>query len=171
MKQLDADVCVVGAASPDVGTPGDCARRASRSSCSRRGTRVGGRTWAVSTSTTGRTSTTVARGSVRDRTGRTPLAAEMGRATYAQYVAGDNVFVEKGKPRRYAGSTPLRVNPLQLASVGIAMSRLDRMAKQVPLERPWEAKKARVLGLADGWPLDHVQRAGKQRRARWSPTS
>jgi monoamine oxidase len=158
MKRLDADVCVVGAGFAGMSAAWRLREAGKEVVVLEARDRVGGRTWTVYLDD----GTHIDRGGAWFGPGQDrayALAAEMGRATYAQYVAGDNVFVEKGKRRRYAGSTPLRVNPLQLASVGIAMSRLDRMAKQVPLERPWEAKKARVWDsqTAGRWITSNVQ--------------
>jgi monoamine oxidase len=39
----------------------------------------------------------------------------------------------------------LRINPWQLANLGIAVSRLDDMAKKVPSDNPWMAANAREL--------------------------
>jgi len=71
------------------------------------------------------------------------LAAELGVGTYPTWGRGEHVLVHKGVPGRYRGTTPYRLGPLQLASLGVAIARLDRMAKQVPLEAPWEAARAR----------------------------
>lgn len=43
---------------------------------------------------------------------------------------------------RYEGTVPLRLNPFQLAGLGLAIKRLDRMARTVPLDAPWEAARA-----------------------------
>ena len=71
------------------------------------------------------------------------LVAEMGATTYPTWVRGDNVIVLKGAARRYRGTTPLAIGPVQLANLAVAMTRLDRMARKVPLEAPWEAAHAR----------------------------
>lgn len=71
------------------------------------------------------------------------LVREMGLETYRQYTTGDNIIVVDGKVRRYAGTIP-RVNPLALADLGIAVARLDAMARSVPLDAPWEAEHARA---------------------------
>ena len=42
---------------------------------------------------------------------------------------------------RYQGAIP-KLNPIVLADVAQAQARLDRMAKQVPLDAPWRAPKA-----------------------------
>ena len=71
------------------------------------------------------------------------LAAAVGVRTYPTYTRGDNVFVRDGEPKRYRGEVPLSLGLLQVASLGITMKRLDRMAATLPLDAPWEAERAR----------------------------
>jgi monoamine oxidase len=71
------------------------------------------------------------------------LATELGVGTYPTWTRGDHVVVVGGAARRYRGTIPLALGPLQVAGLGIAVARLDRMAKQVPLESPWQARRAR----------------------------
>ena len=51
---------------------------------------------------------------------------------------GDNVIEYRGRVRRYRGTIP-RLNPAVLVDVEQAQRRLNRMARRVPLEAPWEA--------------------------------
>ena len=69
------------------------------------------------------------------------LLDELGLETFPTYDIGDNMFEHAGALRRYAGSTP-SLTPLILADIGVAMWRLDRMARTVPLDAPWSAAKA-----------------------------
>jgi monoamine oxidase len=69
------------------------------------------------------------------------LIKEMGAETHRTYVAGDTILANGGKVQRYRGDVP-RINPFALASAGRAIHRLDAMAKKVPVDAPWEAKKA-----------------------------
>jgi monoamine oxidase len=69
------------------------------------------------------------------------LAAELGVHTFPTWNAGENVLHVKGRPHRYRGAIP-RVNPALIADIGQAQVRLDRMAKRVPLDAPWTARKA-----------------------------
>jgi monoamine oxidase len=71
------------------------------------------------------------------------LAAELGVATYPTWARGENVLVTHGVTRRYRGTVPFGIGLLQLANLGLGMARLDRMARQVPLEAPWQARQAR----------------------------
>jgi monoamine oxidase len=70
------------------------------------------------------------------------LAAELGVATYPTHIAGKNLLFAGGKARPYRGTIP-RVNPVALAALGVAMWRLDAMARQVPTDEPWRAPRAR----------------------------
>ncbi len=70
------------------------------------------------------------------------LVAEMGATTYPTWSRGSHVFVKHGVVHRYQGTIPPGINPLQLVNLGLAMARLDRLAKDVPLEAPWQARRA-----------------------------
>jgi monoamine oxidase len=69
------------------------------------------------------------------------LASEMAITTYPTWAKGETVLVGAGGVKRYRGAMP-NINPISLASLGLAMARLDKMAKQVPLEDPWNARRA-----------------------------
>ncbi len=69
------------------------------------------------------------------------LAAELGVATYPTFAQGESLFAWGGRVRRYRGTIP-RINPMVLADVGQAMARLNRMARTVPLDAPWRARRA-----------------------------
>lgn len=69
------------------------------------------------------------------------LARDMGVDTFPTYAQGQNLNEWRGKMRRYNGSIP-RINPAVLVDVEQAQQRLNRMAKTVPLDRPWAAAKA-----------------------------
>jgi monoamine oxidase len=68
------------------------------------------------------------------------LVSELDLETFPTYTAGKNVFERKGRLGRYAGTIP-RANPVGLAEVGLLMWRINRMAREVPLEAPWKAPK------------------------------
>jgi monoamine oxidase len=69
------------------------------------------------------------------------LSVELGVDTFPTYDEGENVIEWRGENRRYRGAIP-RINPAILADVAQAQVRLDRMARRVPLEAPWEADRA-----------------------------
>lgn len=81
------------------------------------------------------------------------LAAELGVATFPTYDEGAHLIEVGGRRARYTGaiSDPRiglvrdlskAISPLALADFEQARARLDRMARQVPLEAPWTARKA-----------------------------
>jgi monoamine oxidase len=72
------------------------------------------------------------------------LASELGVATFPTHGAGDNVIEYGGRLRRYRGTIP-RINPVVLLDVERAQRRLNRMARRVPLDAPWEAPGAAAL--------------------------
>ena len=82
------------------------------------------------------------------------LAAELEVGTFPTHDVGRHLIEIGGKRASYSGAlTDARVelvrdlsraiSPLALADLEQARARLDRMARQVPLERPWAAPKAR----------------------------
>lgn len=139
-ESLDADVCVVGAGYAGL----TAARRLSQAGQSvvvleARG-RVGGRIWTH----------TLADGSPVDRGGAwlAPghdaifgLAGEVGVSTYKTWVKGAHLLIGEGRIRRYTGLIP-KISPLAVITIALAQARINRMARQVPLEAPWTAKRA-----------------------------
>jgi monoamine oxidase len=82
------------------------------------------------------------------------LAAAFGVATFPTYDEGREVMSMRGKRATFSDFTEIgietlrdlskAVSPLALIDFEQARIRLDRMARQVPLEAPWEAPKARL---------------------------
>jgi monoamine oxidase len=69
------------------------------------------------------------------------LAGELGVSTYKTWVKGAHLLVDGGRSRRYTGLIP-KISPLAVATIALAQYRLDRMAKKVPVEAPWTARRA-----------------------------
>ena len=72
------------------------------------------------------------------------LASELGVDTFPTFGEGENVIEYAGRLRRYRGTIP-RINPVILLDVGRAQRRLNRLARRVPLDAPWEAPNAAAL--------------------------
>lgn len=80
------------------------------------------------------------------------LAAELGVGTFPTYDEGREVLEMGGRRTTYSDFDRVRpellrdlsraISPLALIDFEQARARLDRMAKRVPLEAPWEAPKA-----------------------------
>jgi monoamine oxidase len=69
------------------------------------------------------------------------LAREVAVETFPTYAHGDNIIEYRGSLRRYRGAIP-RINPLVLVDIEQAQRRLNRLARRVPLDAPWEAPNA-----------------------------
>lgn len=82
-------------------------------------------------------------GPTQDRIAK--LAAELGVQTFPTYDVGDRLLWLRGKRYRYRGEYPTRINPAVLADFGLAQYVFDRMARRVPLEKPWETPGAERL--------------------------
>jgi monoamine oxidase len=88
------------------------------------------------------------------------LAAETGVDTFPQWTAGDDVVIEEGAPRRVHGEDGYDAD--DLAEYSAAVAALNDAAAEIPLERPWEAAKARSFdAMTFGtWVDEQLQRPG-----------
>jgi monoamine oxidase len=69
------------------------------------------------------------------------LANEVGVGTYKTWVKGKHLLVGEGRTRKYTGLIP-KISPLAVLSIVRAQMKVDRMAKQLPLDAPWTAPRA-----------------------------
>jgi monoamine oxidase len=85
------------------------------------------------------------------------LAEELSVETFPTFGEGENVIEHSGTVRRYSGAIP-RINPLVLLDVQRAQRKLNRLARRVPLEAPWEAPDAAKLDgqTAATWMRRHL---------------
>ena len=65
------------------------------------------------------------------------LAAELGIGTYPTFVDGDNLLVRDGRCHRYRGLIPRGLGWWDVAVLGVAMKRIDVLARTIPLDEPW----------------------------------
>jgi monoamine oxidase len=139
-ERIDADVCVVGAGYAGL----TAARRLQQGGRAvvvlEARDRIGGRIWTQR----------LGDGTPIDRGGAwlapyhdaaLGLAREMGVTTYPTYVKGAHLLVDGDRNRRYTGLIP-KISPLAVATIALAQWKIDRMAKQVPLDEPWKAPRA-----------------------------
>jgi len=95
------------------------------------------------------------------------LAAELGVGQFPTYNEGRNVLLYRGKRSHYRGAIP-RLPPPVLASIGVTQARLDRMARAVPLDAPWDAPKAGAWDALtlETWMRRHVATRGARQMFR-----
>jgi monoamine oxidase len=138
----DADVCVVGAGYAGLTAARQIVQAGSSVVVLEARERVGGRVWTRPAPD----GTPLDVGGTWVGPGQDAvyaLATEMGITTYPTWDTGETVVVGAGGVKRYSGAVR-NINPISVASLGLAMTRLDRMARQVPLEDPWNARRAQA---------------------------
>ncbi len=96
------------------------------------------------------------------------LMSEFGVPSYKQYAAGEAMMVVDGKQSRYRGTVPLTLNPIATVNLGTAMLELATMCKTIPLDAPWDAKKADKWDsmTVAMWLDHHVRSPGRAPPAR-----
>jgi monoamine oxidase len=72
------------------------------------------------------------------------LTRAVGVETFPTYTEGSNVVEVRGRVRRYSGTIP-RLGPLVLVDAGQTQLKLERMARRVDPEAPWESPRAAAL--------------------------
>jgi monoamine oxidase len=74
------------------------------------------------------------------------LARDLGVGLYPTYNTGNNVFIGgDGRREEYPSDTPLGnapIDPLVAPDIALAVTQLDEMAKEVPVDAPWTAPHA-----------------------------
>jgi monoamine oxidase len=78
------------------------------------------------------------------------LAREVGVDTFATHAAGDRLIEYSGRVRRYSGRVP-KLAPGVLLDFRQAQAKLERLARKVPLDAPWEAPDAVRLDSQTFW--------------------
>jgi len=101
-------------------------------------------------------------GPTQDRIER--FARTEGFDTFVTHGEGQHLYVSGNKTKRFAGTIP-PLGPLALGWLGYGWFELDRLAKQVPLDAPWTAKRAREWdGQTLATFLDRHVRSGSARK-------
>jgi len=138
--RVEADVCVVGAGYAGLTAARRLAQHGKAVAVLEARDRVGGRIWTEQ----------LADGTPIDRGGAWlapkhdamfDLARELDVSTYKTWVNGAHLLVDGDRTHRYTGLIP-KINPVAILTIAVAQWKIDRMAKQVPVEAPWTAKRA-----------------------------
>jgi monoamine oxidase len=153
------EVCVVGAGYAGLVAARRLRRRGRSVIVLEARDRVGGRIWTEQRPT----GTAVDRGGAwlaPQHEAMHGLAREMGVATYKTYVDGAHLLVDGARIRRYTGLIP-KISPLAVASIALAQFRVDRMAKKIDVDEPWNSPGAAELDtrtIADWFEQMRVRR-------------
>src|SRR3954447_17690988 len=139
MDQLDADVVIVGAGLAGLTAAREVQRQSATAVVLEARDRVGGRTLNEPIGE-GHPGKVVEVGGQWIGPGQNriaQLAREMGADTFPTHSEGQNIVEFGGKLKRYRGTIP-RIGAHVLADVAQAQLKIDRLAKRVPLEAPWQ---------------------------------
>jgi len=139
-QRIEADVCVVGAGYAGLTAARRLTQHGKTVAVLEARDRVGGRIW----------TTALADGTPIDRGGAWlapyhdaiyALAAEVGVSAYKTWMRGSHLLVDGDRIRRYKGLIP-KISPLAVLTIARAQMKIDKLAKQVPLDAPWTAERA-----------------------------
>jgi monoamine oxidase len=70
------------------------------------------------------------------------LMTEFGVPAYKQYIDGKSMMIVGGRQHRYAGTIPWTVGPWATINLGVGLIKIRRMCRSIPLQAPWQARKA-----------------------------
>jgi monoamine oxidase len=89
------------------------------------------------------------------------LATEVGIALYSTYNTGNNVFWANGRRLEYPNNTPAGTappDPVVAADIASAVTQLDQMSLEVPVDGPWNAPHAQEWDrqTLDTWLREHT---------------
>ena len=139
-ERIETDVCVVGAGYAGLTTARRLAQHGKSVVVLEARDRVGGRIWTQQ----------LADGTPIDRGGAwigpkhdaiSGLAARSTSPPTRPTCKGAHLLMDGEKTHRYTGLIP-KISPLAIGTLALAQFKIDRMAKHVPIDAPWTAKRA-----------------------------
>jgi monoamine oxidase len=139
-ERLDVDVCVVGAGYAGLTAARRLTQAGRAVAVLEARDRVGGRIWTE----TRPGGLSVDRGGAwlsPDHHAVFALTKELGVSTYKTFVKGSHLLIGEGRTRRYTGLIP-KINPIAVLTIALAQARIDLLARTLPLEAPWSARRA-----------------------------
>lgn len=77
-------------------------------------------------------------------------AASVGVKRFASHDEGERITYYRGRRVHYTGLAP-RVSPLVLADFAQAIVRIERLVRTIPVDRPWDAPRAREWDSQTFW--------------------
>lgn len=66
---------------------------------------------------------------------------ETNTETYETYDIGKNILSYKNKTSTYTGTIP-KIDPISLLDLGLAIEKINKLCKQIDLEKPWQHPRA-----------------------------
>jgi monoamine oxidase len=144
MEHLETEFCVVGAGFAGLAAARVLTKAGSTVAVLEARDRVGGRVWTEHLDD----GTEVDLGGTWIGAGHDrlyALAKELGIGTYPTYDKGESAILsDDGEVHRFEGAIPFTgVGLFSLAGMGLGFMEMEEMAKQVPIEAPWEAPRAK----------------------------
>ena len=92
------------------------------------------------------------------------VARSVGVGWFRTYDEGKRIAYVDGRRFDYTGLVPWKMGPA-VADFGQAVLRIERLARMVPVERPWESKRAHVFDSQTFWSWCKRNVASRRARA------
>jgi monoamine oxidase len=160
-KQLQADVCVVGAGFAGLSAARSLVAAGKSVIVLEARDRVGGRSWSFPIKGASDVANMGATFVGPTQYQTIALCKEMGISLFPTYSTGKLLWYENGKATPYTGTIPPASDPAAVVELGeIVLPQFNKMAATVPIDAPWKAANA------DAWDAETVSSWGKENSLR-----